>query len=54
MGIGKATRSVDDTHQTYDLQELLLRAAVLMLEHASKLPWKACENTGSWAHPQSA
>lgn len=54
MDIGKATHSVNYTHQTYDSQELLLRAAVLMLEHASKIPWKACENTGSWAHPQSA
>lgn len=50
--IVKAIHSMDHTHQTYS-RELLLRTAVLTLEHVSKIPWRACENTGSWAHPQS-
>lgn len=55
MDLGRATSSVDHTHQTYDLQELLLGAAVLTLECVSKIPWGggAWENTRSWAHSQS-
>ena len=38
MDSGKANHSVDHTHQTYDSKELLLRAVVPTIEHASKIP----------------